>query len=197
MLIFYKGTAVLQKHYLIVFAFVLANIILGCSSSASKQVYNDTDLGISLEFPGTWKLERDERVLLLNLTPTETSLGEDPVSITILSVYDEGQELLAEFEDEVERVRRTNALGEVQFINLPNKFSINDSEAISATITILTQLDSETNLEPSTSLQPMDLIVIRDKDQLIVVHVQKSDINEFLNMQANDIVKSVQLISEN
>lgn len=198
MFVFCKNKNHNKCYYAYYFAkcvMIFSILISGCVACSSKQVYVDADLSINLELPRNWVLEKDERISLLDLRPKDIDPGEMQVSIRILGIADEGQELSVALEDEIKRLRRTTALDEVKFIRPPEEFANNSyEEALIATIAMPLQFDSKANSENHELTQPMDLIVIRGSEKLIILYVYKSNTNEEINIQADDIVNSIRLM---
>lgn len=165
--------------------------ISSCSGENKFQAYRDRDLGISIRVPKEWHIEKSERAQILELYPSDINGEETDGSITILGVVDYGEDILVPLNTEVNRVRQISSPNRVVIAQEAEKYVVENHEAVYTELLIVSQ---EENSQADNFEQPMELILIRGQNQsLIVLQVHKSQTNEALNAQIDEIISSIKL----
>ena len=176
------------------FIFIVLLIGLGLSSCGQKgQVYKDSVLGISVEVPWGWYIEKEERVHIVKISPNNVENADAYGVITILGVADYDNNLLEDVEMEIARVEQISSPHEVIISQEAEEFKADDYEAIRVKLIIRPQSGNSDQNESDLD-QPMDLIIIRGHSQLIVLQVRKSQTDNHLNEQIDEIIDSITLI---
>lgn len=155
--------------------FVLLSFILmvsGCSSTASKEIYRNSEFGISLEKPGKWSIEFYERSGSIVLEAEHGVWNKDSARIEIYGyacVPTWFQFTDEEIESNIERIRTLHNLDSITIIQEPTKSEIGDNEISKAIITIPTLSlpeDSAKNQVGDWSpgiIQMIEIFAIRDR----------------------------------
>lgn len=195
-----------QRHQL-GFLFAMLSIVYmvsGCNSTPSKQLYQNSEFGISLEKPSHWSLEFTERNGLIALE-TETGIwAKESARIEIYGYACEPTPFLPknpeeELELDVNRIRDLYSLDSVTTIQEPTKTQIRGNEVTTTIISIPTMSLPEDSVRNQVGerdvdiFQIIDISIIRDsKNNSIIVYIYKGT-NEQLNADAEDIVNSIEL----
>ncbi len=190
----------MTKHKTIPIVLLLLLLLLPIAisrSSFTNRKYENVELGISLEIPGNWDLEIRKRLLSLYLKPWNLDSTESSVSITIWASGTSEKDLVIALENDIERLKRVEHIEEVVYLRPPEKYFHNNYEAAIVTIQIPVKSVSSGKSSTPGLYQPMDIIVIRGDNDLIFVFVRKSNSANFLNAQADKIVNSIELLSQN
>lgn len=166
------------------------------TSPLTSRKYENESLGISLVIPGNWELEVTERFLSLVLTPKWIYSGDNSVSIVVWASDTLEQNLNVAILNDIERLKAVSNLDDIAFLRYPEIYSNNNYEAAIATILMPTESTGQANHTAPSSTQPLDIVAINGKDRLIFVFVRKSNTVEFLNSQADGIVKSIELLAQ-
>lgn len=174
---------------------ILACFVFSFISCADTKVYRDAELGIALEIPENWNLEKSDRITLIELYPEGVDKDADNVSITILGVANEGNDVPTIMESELERLQQSRNITDITITQEQEEFPNDKFEA--AIVRFIVPIESEPGSNNSNNKQLAELIVIKGSDLLIVCHIFKSDTNEVLNAQADEIINSIYFINGN
>ncbi|NUM43636.1 MAG: hypothetical protein HUU38_02935 [Anaerolineales bacterium] len=190
----------MAKHKIIPIVLLLLLLLFPVAisrSSFTNRKYENAELGITLEIPGNWDLEVTERVLGLYLKPWNIDETKSSVSITIWAGGSTETNLLIALANDIKRLKRVEHIEEVVYLHPPEEYFYNNYEAASVTIQVpITSASSAQGSNPVLN-RPMDIIVIRGDNHLIFVFVRKSNTEIFWNAQADSIVNSIKLVSQN
>lgn len=182
-----------QSRIAIMICLILVFVLTSCGLNQVKQIRDD-ELGISFEIPTNWDMKETQRFYSLILTPKDNRSEEDSVSITILANSNTELSLITALTNDVERLRELTSSGEIDFIELPRKLSnIEDYDAVIATISMSGDSTNEDNGKATKQSELMDIIVIKGNTNLIMIYVHKSNSDESLNLQIEDILNSIRL----
>jgi hypothetical protein len=177
-------------------------LMSGCSSTSSKQLYENPEFGIRLEKPGNWDLAFYERSGSIVLEAENGIGNKDSARIEIHGyacvpvLFNNSEEAI---ESNIDRIRILYDLDSVTIVEEPIKVETGDYEVTKAIITIPTLSLPEDSVENQVGdrgpnvFQPIDMFAIRDSDNnFIMVYVYKGN-SEAINAEADEIVDSIQL----
>lgn len=180
----------LLKKHLLLLAFLFILSFVSCTNS---KVYKDRDLEIALEIPHNWNLERTERLITLQLYPEGIDEKADPVSIEIFRTDNSGENLSAILERELKRFQQAKNLTELFIVHELEDLSNPQFEVAVAKFSV--PVENEIGLNDNHNTQPAELIVLKSKEYSIICWVLKSNIDEILNAQVDEIVSSIYIIN--
>ncbi len=175
-------------------------LVSGCSSTTSKEIYENSEFGISLEKPSNWSLQSDERSRSIVLEAETGIWNKDSILIVIQGIavsplpYDSKQEL----EANIDRLRMVYNLDSVTVIQESAIVEDEVYEMATATILIPTMSipeDSTANqvgVQDPDMFQTVDMRTIRCPDNFALIYIYKGN-SEQLNAEAEAIVDSIQL----
>lgn len=178
----------------------VTHIVSSCSSTTSKELYENSEFGISLEKPGNWGLEFYERNRSIVLEAEKGIWNKDSVLIVIQGIavsslhYDSKQEL----EANIDRIRILYNLDSVTIIQEPTIIKDEAYEVATATILIPTMSipeDSTANqvgVQEPDVFQTVDIHAIRCPGNFAIIYVYKGN-SEQLNAEAEAIVAGIEL----
>lgn len=190
-----------QLNFLITMLLAI-HLASGCSSTSSKQLYENPESGIRLERPGNWDLAFYERSGTIVLEPENGIANKGSARIEIHGSACGHPFFITPEEDieaNIDRIRILYNLSSVTIVQEPIKVETGDYEVTKAIITIPTMSLPEDSVENQVGgrgpnvFQPIDMFEIRDRDNnFIMVYVYKGNSDE-LNAEADEIVDSIQL----
>lgn len=191
------------RSWLVLLPTLLAIIVAtaGCTST-SRQYFEDFGLagGLSIEKPSSWQAEFEERNDTIVLKSNRGFRGKDSALIVIhpYTTVPASSTLSAHMAAAIDMIGARYALDSDATTQPVAVTQYEDYETATATISIPTEAipaDSSANQvgvrEPGT-FQTIVLHAIRCADNLAMVYVYKSN-NERLNVEAENIVKSIEL----
>lgn len=136
-------------------------LMSGCSSATSKELYENSEFGISLEKPGNWRLEFYERSGSIVLESERGFLNKDSARIEIYgyacvpTLFHNPNEAL---ESNIERIRTLYNLDSVTIVQEPSTVETGDNEITKAIITIPTMSLPEDSAKNQVGVQGSDMI---------------------------------------
>lgn len=178
----------------------VTQIVLGCSSTTSKELHKNSEFGISLEKPSNWSLEFHERNRSIVLETKKGIWNKDSVLIVIQGIavsplpYDSKQEI----EVNIDRIRTLYDLDSVTTIQEPTIIEDEAYEMAIATILIPTMSipkDSTANqlgVQEPDVFQIVNIGAIRCPSNFAIIYVYQGNSKQ-LNAEAKAIVDSIQL----
>jgi hypothetical protein len=177
-----------------------------CTSTSSPQTYEDSQLGLSLEYPKNWNLQTSERLdNLIVLQSTGEPFAKDSARIELLVSPPNSSSFNLEegLENRIKTKARLYDLESVTIIQLPTRVENQDYEIAVATIAIPTMSIPENShrnqmgLRDLNTIQMVDMYVIRNNDNRYVeINIYRSE-SEELNTQAEAIVNSIRFVAPN
>ena len=191
------------QWYRLSYFFALLSVIFivsSCSTTTSKELYENSEFGISLETSGNWSLEFNERNRSIVLEAETGIWDKDSILIVIRGIaisslpYDSKQEL----EANIDRIRILYDLDPVTVIQEPTIIEDEAYEMATATILIPTMSIPEDSTANQVGVQDPDISqtvnmrTIRCPGNFAIVYVYKGN-SEQLNAEAKAIVDSIQL----
>jgi hypothetical protein len=193
-----------QRHR---FSFLIAMvwivyIVSACSSTSSKQLYENSEFGINLERPGNWSLEFYERSGSIVLEAESGIWNKNSARIEIYgyacvpTLFDDPGE---ELEANINRIRTLYNLDSIIIVQEPTKTEDNEV-AMTTTIMIPTislpegSARNQIGVREPDIFQTIDILAMRNSnnDESLIVYVYKGN-SEVLNTEAKDIVDSIKL----
>ena len=199
------GDALYRQIYLrmiLIISFSMA--ISGCVSSTSKEIYEDNQLNIQLEYPKTWNLELSERVDNSIVLQSDQGIFEENsarVEILVGVPINSPIDLEEGLEKRISNLGHLYDLGTVTVIQSPSQGEREDYEIATAIISIPTMKIPDNS--PVNQLNHRDfnvsqiicLYTLRNENDFdIEVSIYKGNSDE-LNNQAEDIVNSIKYIA--
>ncbi len=177
-------------------------IVSGCSSTTSKELYENSEFGISLEKPGNWSLEFYERNGSIVLEAESRGENKNSARIEIYGfacVPTLSNNPDEELELNIERIRTLYNLDSVTIVQEPSKVETGDNEMTKAIITIPTislpedSAKNQVGTRGPDIYQIIDMFAVRNSNNdSIMVYVYKGN-SEELNAEAEAIIDSIQL----
>lgn len=184
--------------------FILLSVtcfITGCSSTTSKQPYENSEFGITLEKPGNWDLEFYERSGTIVLEAESGFWNKDSTRIEIYgyACVSTSNNPITLLEANIDRIQILYDLESVTIVQQPTIVESGKYEVAKTIILIPTTSlpeDSARNqvgVQDSNIYQIIEMFAIRDSNNnSILVDIYKGN-NEELNAEAEDIVSSIDL----
>lgn len=183
---------------------LISTMILGCNSPSSKQIYEDTQRNIRLEYPQNWNIELSERVNnSIVLQSNKGMFGGNSTRIEILVGLPTNSPINLEegLEKRISNISDLYNLDSVTVIQPPSHTERGDHEIVVAIISIPTMSIPENSpvnqlnqREPNVS-QTIYIYTIRNNNNLdFDISVYRGNSDE-LNKQAEEIVNSIQFIA--
>jgi len=185
----------------------VALALSGCrSNTASKQLYKNPQLGLSLEYPDNWELETGERLNNLIVLESKQGLFErDSARIEILVGWPISSTIGLEegLEKRINNKGRLHNLDSVTIVQSPSIVDSEEHRIAKATISIPTMsipANSHRNQmghrDPNLS-QIIDMYTMRnDNKSFLEITVYRGNSKE-LNAEAEEIVNSIRFIISN
>lgn len=178
-------------------------LISGCSSTPSKQLYENPESGINLEKPENWDLafyERSGTIVLESengIGNKESARIEINGNVCADTTFNTPEE---DIQANIDRIRNLYYLGSaLTIVQEPIRVETGDYEVTKAIITIPTMSLSEDEVINQVGdrgpdiFQTVEMFAIRDSDRnFIMVYVYKGN-SEELNAEAQEIVDSIQI----
>jgi hypothetical protein len=195
-----------QLLFLTTFSLLIVYLISGCTPAESKQLYENSENGISLEKPENWDLAFNKRNGFIVLEAENGILDKASARIEIFAGTcppnsanaDTSQNSPHEIlERDIHRIGILYDLNSVTVVQEPIRVETKDYEVTKAVIAIPTMSmlgDSARNQvgDPGPDvLQTIDLFVITDSNNTIMAYIYKGNSN-VLNTEAQEIVDSIQ-----
>lgn len=170
------------------FLFCLVSSV-GCGSP-SPMIYTNDMLGMQLENTSNWDIEQTERFLSLIIKP---SRGKDRnrVSITIIPNLNTERELSEALERELSRLKNSWSLDEITIVEPMEEFTLNDYEGVKITIEAPVQSQNGEITNISSSLQPMEILILDADDNFLEIYFRQSTVNPDLNDDGQNIINSI------
>ena len=191
------------KQYPVGFMVVIALIILmtlGCNTAPSKQRYENSEFGISLEKPRNWNVKYDERSRSIVLKAEKGIWHKDSALTAIKGVAISPLPCVSEQELEmnIDRIGTLYSLETITLIQEPTVIESGEYEVGIATVSIPTMsiLEDSTanqiNVQAPDIFQTIELRTIKCPDNFAMVYTYKGNSKE-LNTEAETIVDSIKL----
>jgi len=194
----------LPKLHFQIALFLLLCMAAGCSSTRPKQLYENSESGISLEKPENWDVAYYERSGVIVLEAEEGSGNKDSARIEIHGSaciptpawFDGSQK---EIESNIERISTLHNLDSVTIIQEPTEVELEHHGAIKAIIAIPTMSLPEDSVENQVGdrgpdiFQTIEMFAISDRDKFILVYLYEGN-SEEINAEAEEIITGIQLI---
>ncbi|HIE56493.1 MAG TPA: hypothetical protein EYP90_15215 [Chromatiaceae bacterium] len=191
------------QWYRLGFLFAMLSVIYlvsGCSPTSSKQLYENSEFGISLEKPENWSVEFYERNRSIVLESETGIWNKDSVLIAIKGIAISPLPYVSEQELEVniDRIRTLYNLDSVTIIQEPTIIESEKYEMATATILIPTMsipedsTGNQVGMQAPDIFQTVELRAIRCPNNFAMVYIYKGN-SEQLNAEAESIVDSIEL----
>jgi hypothetical protein len=202
MCIFPKKTCKFPKLYFPV-ALLLLFYLAGCNAASSKQLYENAEVGISIEKPENWELTYVERNGMIVLA-TETGVWnkysvrieiQGPACPSISTNFNNPYE---EVEWNIDRIRKLYNLDSVIVVQEPLEAKTGDYEVTKSVIMIPSMAlpeDSSRNQVGNRGpdiFQTIDIFAITDGDNTLMAYIYEGN-SDKLNVQAQEIMDSIQI----
>lgn len=188
-----------RLEYLVFIPLFLYTIV-GCGSSQSTQMYENSIFGISFEKPENWDVKFNERSNSIVLEADSGIWDKNSARIGISNVPHSHSPFSSEQEIEryIEWIQKRYTLDSITIIQEPKTIESNDYEMATATILIPTMsLPEDSSMNQVGAQEPgiyqtVKLRVIKCFDEFAMISIYESG-NEELNIEAEEIVNSIEL----
>lgn len=192
-----------HRLYFPVALLLLVYVVAGCNPTSSKQLYENTEAGISLEKPENWELAYIERNGMIVLAVENRIWDKDSVRVEIhgpacpstLTKFNSPYE---EVEWNIDRIRKLYSLDAVTVVQEPIKAKTGDYEVTKSIIVIPSMAlpeDSSRNQVGNRGpniFQTIDIFAITDGDNTLMTYIYEGN-SDTLNAQAQEIIDSIQM----
>jgi hypothetical protein len=196
-----------RNTYLPIILLLLVYITTGCNATSSKQFYENTETGISLERPGNWELAYVERNGMIVLASENGIWDKDSVRIEIhgpacVSVSTDFKNPYEEVEWNIDRIRKLYNLDSITVVQEPTTDKVGDYEITKSIIMIPSTAlpeDSSRNqvgVRDPEIFQTIDIIAITNGGNTIMTYIYEGN-SDVLNAQAQEIITSIQITCSN